>query len=172
MRLFESGISEQAFAKKWETSKEKMYRLAFCYVKQEQDALDILSEATYKAYCSLDQLKEPKYFDSWMGKIIIRASLDYLKKQKPLSLDAEVDYEQADKDGSIDQFEQSEIRLDVYAALDFIHPEERTYIILKYFEDRSFLEISQMMDIPEATVKTKVYRSLKKMRNYWKNAEE
>lgn len=149
-----------------------MYRLAFCYVKQEQDALDILSESTFKAYSSRQQLKEPEYFDSWMGKIVIRSSLDYLKKRKVLSLEADVDDEIADVDGGIDQFEQSEIRLDVYAAMDQIQPEERTYIILKYFEDKSFLEISQMMDVPESTVKTKVYRSLKKMKNYWENAEE
>lgn len=41
-------LTKERFAEKWEKSREKYYRLAYCYTKNEQDALEILSEATYK----------------------------------------------------------------------------------------------------------------------------
>lgn len=169
MRLLKKGISEREFTQRWESSREKMYRHAYCYVKNEQDALEILSEATCKAYCSMGQLREPEYFDSWMGQIIIRSAIDYLKKQKRMVPEESIDDEAAGSD--LNLFEQAETRLDVYAALELVLPEERSYIILKYFEEKSFQEIGEMMGLPEATVKTKVYRSLKKMRNYWKDSE-
>lgn len=172
MKLFDQGMSRQEFADRWEASKDKMYRFAYCYVKNEHDAFEILSEATCKAYTSLSQLREPDYFDTWMGQIIIRSALDFLKKQKRFVAEEEIEQEPVKTDNQIDEFEQAEIRLDVYAALELILPEERSYIILKYFEDKSFLEIARIMGLPEATVKTKVYRSLKKMRKYWKDSEE
>lgn len=169
MRLFVKGINEKEFASRWEAGKEKMYRFAYCYVKNEHDAMEILSEATYRAYISRDKLKEPDKFDSWMGQIIIRTAINYIKKQKkvvPIE-----SYEQINMGGSIDEFEQMETRLDVFTALECITPEEKTYIILKYFEQKSFTEIAGIMDVPEATAKTKVYRSLEKIKQYWKKSE-
>lgn len=172
MKLLDKGMSKQEFASKWEASKEKMYRFAYCYVKNEQDALEILSEATCKAYGSLSHLREPEYFDSWMGQIIIRTALDYLKKQKRMVPKEEADDFTDTLDGFSDPFEQTETKLDVYAAMEYLMPEERTLIILKYFEEKSFREIGVFMNLSEATVKTKIYRSLKKMRKYWKDTED
>ena len=69
-----------------EESKEKFYRLAYCYVKQEQDALDILSEATYRGFLHLGKLEKPEYFDTWMSRIIINCAYDLLKKQNKYEL--------------------------------------------------------------------------------------
>ena len=55
-------------------------------------------------------------------------------------------------------------RLDLYQALDTLSPDEKSLIILKYFEDRSFREISSILNLPESTVKTRLYRIIGKLR--------
>ena len=52
-------LSKKQFAQHMENNKAKFYRLAFCYVKNEHDALEIISEATYKGFINLGKLDEP-----------------------------------------------------------------------------------------------------------------
>lgn len=167
MSLISKKMSNDEFAAKWEHSKTKLYRFAYCYVKNEHDAMEILSEATYKAYCSLNQLKHPHQFDTWMGRIIINTSMDFIKKQKRFT-GAEIEELEVGEPYPYDQLED---KIDVYQALESLALKERAVVILKYFEEKSFKEIGELMDLPEATVKTKLYRSLEKMREYWEKEE-
>lgn len=73
-------MNKERFAQAVLAQKEKFYRIAYAYVKNEQDALDIVSEATYKGLKSLHTLKSPEYFDTWMTRIIINTAADYLRK--------------------------------------------------------------------------------------------
>lgn len=160
MRLLTTKMSDEEFARQWEASRTKFYRFAYCYVKNEHDAMEILSEATYKAFCSLRQLKQPGQFDTWMGRIIINASIDFLKKQRKF-----LDVEMGELEEAVNSpWEQLEANMDVYQALELLAPKERAVVILKYFEEKSFKEISELMDMPENTVKTKLYRSLEKLK--------
>ena len=50
--------------------------------------------------------------------------------------------------------------------MDLLDPEERTYIVLRYFESYNFREIAEMLKIPESTVKSRSYRALGKMKQH------
>ncbi|WP_367946571.1 sigma factor [Bacillus sp. V59.32b] len=63
---------------------EQMYRTAFLYVRNKEDALDIVQEATYQALVSIHTLKNPEYFMTWFTKIIIRCSGQVIEKRKML----------------------------------------------------------------------------------------
>ncbi len=152
-------FTKEQFASCWEASREKYYRLAYCYTKNEQDALEILSEATYKGYCHLHQLRQPEHFDTWMSRIIIFEAYHFLKQKKRW-----VSYEEYMEAPDENIFWEIEENVDVYRCLDKLPAEERTLLILKYFEKRSFKEIAEILSIPENTVKTKTYRLLKKIR--------
>lgn len=118
-------FTEEQFASCWETSREKYYRLAYCYTKNEHDALEILSEATYKGYCHFHQLKRPEFFDTWMSRIIITEAYRFLKqKQKWDSLDEEhMDVPDENR------FRKVEENIDVYRCLDNLSAQERTLLI-------------------------------------------
>jgi len=60
---------------------EQLYRTAYVYVKNEQDALDVVQETVYKAFISVGQVKEPKYFVTWLTKILIRNCYRVLNQQ-------------------------------------------------------------------------------------------
>lgn len=138
----------------------KFYRLAFCYVKNEHDALEILSEATYRGFINLKRLEKPEFFDTWMSRIIINCACDLLKKQNR--------YDFHEPDDSIPAREDElsvDDRLDLYQALDELAPDEKSLVILKYFEDKSFREIASILSIPESTVKTRLYCIIGKLRD-------
>ena len=153
------SMTAKQFARRMEESQAKFYRLAYCYVKNEHDALEILSEATYRGFIHLKRLEKPEFFDTWMSRIIINCACDLLKKQNRYDFHQPDDSLPArEEDLSVDD------RLDLYQALDTLSPDEKSLIILKYFEDRSFREISSILNLPESTVKTRLYRIIGKLR--------
>ncbi len=61
---------------------EKYYRMAYSYVFREQDAMDIVQEAAYRAILKSDLLKQSEYADTWICRIVIHEALRFLKKNK------------------------------------------------------------------------------------------
>ena len=66
--------------------KDKLYRTAYSYVQNKEDALDVFQQTVLLAIESIHQLREPKYFTTWLMKICINASLRLLHKQKNVIL--------------------------------------------------------------------------------------
>ena len=62
---------EQAVERALTEGYEKYYRLAYSYVHNEADALDIVQEAAYKAILKSDSLKEPQYVETWVYRIVV-----------------------------------------------------------------------------------------------------
>lgn len=154
-------LSKEQFASLLQTKKQKLYRMAFCYVKNEQDALDIVGEAVYKGLQSLTTLREPEYFDTWMTRIVINTAIDFLRKNSRCSVCEDAILELMPvEENSLDP----ESSLDLYTALDALGQRDKTCVILKYFEGYTFQEIAGLLNEPEATVKSRLYRSLAKMR--------
>ncbi|MGL5379339.1 sigma-70 family RNA polymerase sigma factor, partial [Clostridium sp.] len=68
--------------------KEKIYRTAYAYLKDEDAALDVFQETICKAYVGIRSLREPKYFETWLIKIAMNLSISaYRKKQKLIYLE-------------------------------------------------------------------------------------
>lgn len=154
-------IGKQEFAALVIKYRQNFYRIAYSYVKNEQDALDIVSEATCKGLSHLRDLREPDYFKTWMTRIVINTALTQLRKGTRMV---------AFEDYMLDDFAVSEsgteVNFDLYDALEALEAEEKTFIILKYFEEYSFREMAALLGQPESTLKSKTYRCLGKMRRY------
>lgn len=63
--------NQQALNKLLKAHYESIYLLAYSYVKNEADALDVVQEAAYKAVNGLSRLKQEEYFSTWLNRIII-----------------------------------------------------------------------------------------------------
>ena len=97
-----------------------------------------------------------------MTRIVINCALDHLRRAgRTVSLD-DVEPEPAPQDAAF----ECEDTLDLYAALDALPPKDRSCIVLRYFEERSFAEAAEILGEPEPTVKARVYRALKKLRGH------
>lgn len=128
---------------------EQLYRTAYVYVKNEQDALDVVQETIYKAFISIGQVKEPKYFVTWLTKILIRNCYRVLNQQTAV----------ADLVEPIPVKESSrEEHLDLIDALSHLRKEYRDVLVLFYFHDVPMKEIASFIGITLNTVKTYLKR--------------
>lgn len=64
----------------------KLYRTAFLYVRNKEDALDVVQDTVYKAYQSITRLRNPEYFSTWLIKILIRTAFRSLEEKKKWKL--------------------------------------------------------------------------------------
>ncbi|MGM8216429.1 sigma-70 family RNA polymerase sigma factor [Bacillaceae bacterium W0354] len=147
--------NEKAFELLIKQESSKLYRTAFLYVGNKEDALDVVQETVYKAYKSIHSLKNPQYFSTWIVKILIRTAYRILKKNKKLSF---IDYESLDilQDDNVNEIHQS---IDLAEALNILNKKHKTAIILFYYHDLPTHMIATMMDKPEGTVKSYLRRA-------------
>ena len=75
---------DEAFEYIVNNCKERLYRTAFAYVKNEEQALDVVQETVYKAYVSIEKLKNPEYFNTWITRILINNALTVIKKNSKI----------------------------------------------------------------------------------------
>ena len=136
-------------------SYEEMYRLAYSYVRNEQDAMDIVQESVYKCIRHAGKIKEEAYIHTWVWRVVINTALDFKRmRAREQSWDSLEDI----------CFIQTEKEYDVIDALGILKERERTMLILYYFEGFKLEEIAEMMEININTIKSTLYRSLKKLR--------
>ena len=157
---------DKAFLKLIEPEKAKLYRMAFLYVKEESDALDIVQETIYKAYVAIAKVKEASYFSTWLTRILINTSLDYLKMKNkviPIEQDAVERIESVEKIGT-------EARLDLQHAIELLDDKYKTVIMLRYYQDLTVKQIAELLEYPEGTVKTNLHRAVNKLRGNLKEA--
>lgn len=142
-------------------NQEKLYRLVFSYIKDEEQSLDVIQNTILKALDNLEKLREEKYLETWIYRIAINESLKYLKKQKNEPIFNIQDYEI-----SSEEFENKDITdvMDLYKAIDSLKPKLKTVIILRFFEDKSLAEISKIINSNLSTVKTRLYKALKELK--------
>lgn len=162
-RLVKKAIkgNKSAFEQLIKQHYEQIYRTAYLYVHNREDALDIVQESTYQAFIAIHSLKNPEYFMTWFTKIIIRCSGQLLTKRKnvvPLTEDVLANFKS----------ENDIINDDSLVLLEAIGELKENYgtaIILFYYYDYSIKTISEMMGIPEGTVKTYLSRGKKALKH-------
>ncbi len=140
-------------------NKENFYRLAYSYVKNSEDALDIVQDSIHKAIVSMDSLQDIKTLKSWFYRIVVNTSLDFLRKHKRVSI---VDAETMEfiSSGSEDHYED----IDLERALDQLAPEYKSIIVLRFFEDLKIEEVADVLNENVNTIKTRLYKALKLLR--------
>ncbi|GAF63434.1 RNA polymerase sigma factor [Bacillus sp. TS-2] len=154
--------NDEAFEQLISFVRPKLYRTAYSYVRNEQDALDIYQETIYKAYTSLKLLKKPESFESWMIKIIVFKSIDFIRKDsRSFTTDSEEIFSELISNESINHIAHS---LDLSEAFQFLDPKYKTIILLRYYHDLSIKEIASIMNFPEGTVKSHINRAQKELK--------
>lgn len=133
----------------------RYYRLAFSYVHNENDALDIVQEGAYKAILYSKTLKKEEYMETWLYRIMIHEALSFIKKNKP---NAEL------SDFIVEGKEDTYEDIDLKRALETLGEPEGTIIKLRFFEDMKLEQIASILNENVNTIKTKLYRTLKKLR--------
>lgn len=158
---------DKAFLILFQKYEQDLYRIAFVYLKNQNDTLDVVQETAYRSFKTIKNLKEPKYFKTWLIRIAINCSLDLLRKQKkvvPLKPELE-EYISGDINENID------LEVSIGQLMDRLNEKEKSVVLLRFYEDFTFNEIAETLGIPLGTTKTILYRALEKLRHSMKGDE-
>ncbi|WP_260289008.1 sigma-70 family RNA polymerase sigma factor [Peribacillus aracenensis] len=159
--------NKKAFEQLIKQHYERTYRTAYLYVHNEEDALDVVQEATYQAFTSIHSLKHPEYFMTWLTKIIIRCAGQILKKRNNIvRLTDEVL-----SNLTVTYHSGHDEAIDLLNAIGQLKGNYRSAIILFYYYDYSIKTISEIMEIPEGTVKTYLSRGKAELKKSYKEEE-
>ncbi|MFB7157262.1 MULTISPECIES: sigma-70 family RNA polymerase sigma factor [unclassified Lysinibacillus] len=144
----------QAILSLIEMDEDILYRMAFTYLKNEQDALDVMQDLVYKALKKMHTVKQHEYARTWLVRVLINCCKDHLRKRQPTV--------------SIQEHHQVEwvIYSDMERLLEHLSLSEQQLVYMKYFQQLKNKEIAELNQIPEGTVKSKLHYILKKLRNF------
>ncbi len=145
-------------------NKEKYYRIAYSYVKNKEDALDIVQDAIVKALRYQHTLKDVNYLNTWFCKIIINTCKTYLQK-KNRYIDTWDEALESYGEPTYDHYKPFELE----EALDHLSYNEKIIVLLRYYNSLELKEIAHIMDQNLSTVKSTLYRALKKLKPLLEN---
>ena len=135
------------------------YKLAYVYMKNTEDSMDAMQDMIIILYENISKLKKDSSFYSWSKTILVNRCKKQLKeKQKLVSLD---DIEEQSIDNIYDSSEDSVV-LERY--LNKLSEDHKEIIKLKYYLDLDYESISELLNIPLGTVKSRLSIGMKKLK--------
>ncbi|HEY0461897.1 MAG TPA: sigma-70 family RNA polymerase sigma factor [Pyrinomonadaceae bacterium] len=173
-QLIERALGDEpdAFSeivRRWE---RKIFALCFGMLSREDEARDAAQETFIAAYRNLANFRGEAKVSSWLHRIAVNQCLTKQRRAKTRSEtfldDEENEHERIFvaplNQSPARQAEQSERLTHVRQAVNALPPELRQVIVMKEFEEMTFQEISETLQLPLSTVKSRVYTALKQLR--------
>lgn len=149
--------NKEAFTKLIKNMESSLYKVSKAILLSHSECLDAVQETILIAYTTIHQLREPKFFKTWITRILINECNKIRKNQtKIVMLDGL-------SEPSIN--EQRDSIIDLQTAINGLDSELRTVITLYYYEDLSIKEIGSILDIAGGTVKSRLNRARTKLFN-------
>lgn len=136
------------------------YRCAYSYVHNEADAGDIVQNGAYKALRNSHTLKSAEYAKTWVYRIMLNEIFQYLRQPRFESYE----YLQEEQGQEAGYGEDTYSDIDLERALDSLSEKDKAIVIMKYFEDLKLDEIADALNENVSTVKSRLYRSMRKLR--------
>lgn len=128
-----------------------LYYMAKSILTKEEDIADALQETILKAFKSVHSLREPKYFKTWIFRILINECHNIIAQRSGSIAYAEVP--------QINSYSGDYEKVDLKDAINRLDEPQRLAIILHYFEDLPLRQVAQVLDISESAVKMRLSRA-------------
>lgn len=148
----------EQFWELYELVYKDMYRLAYYYLGNAQDAEDVVGETVIKAYEKFASLRKKEAFKSWIFAVLVNQCKTFLRKKTvkgTTELVEEPSFEPSMEDNTV-----------VKDLLSVLSEEEKQIVVLSVFGGYKGEEIARVLHIKHGTVRTKYRRALKKMERY------
>jgi RNA polymerase sigma-70 factor (ECF subfamily) len=152
---------------------QQAFKLSLVILHNRADAEDAVSEAFVKAFAALPKCREKTDFKSWFLKITYNCCQDILRKRKKISNQtAYHDLAQgASQENPLQDVVEQEEKREVWAALNSLNLEDRTALVMKYYQNASYQEIADTLKWTPGTVASRLYRAREKLRHMLERGE-
>lgn len=154
---------------------KKIYFLAYRMVKNHDAADDMAQETFINAYSSIKSFKVGYSFYTWLYRICVNLSINYLKRQKFVISESQFEEEvsplekETESEDPLNLLVQKEQERKIEQAIDSLPPKYKTVFVLKVYEDFSYEEIAQTLKISLGTVMSRLFRARKRLQELLKD---
>ena len=164
------GGEEAAFGALVDRYRDRAYGLAFRILRVTAEAEEVAQDAFVRVWRALPGFRGDAAFSTWLYRIVVRRALDRAavlrnrrQREADVEMAADLPDERADRAGA--EALRRSVRLErLMAGLTEV---QRIAITLYYYEDRSVEEVSEVLGMPENTVKTHLRRAREALRGAW-----
>lgn len=155
-------MDEQFFTSEVKGMERTLYRVAYSYLRSDEDAADAVQDALLKGWEKRGSLREEQYFRTWLTRILINVcNVRHRKHHFELPLT------EATASSQGDSHHEFYLR-DAMADMDIKY---RVPLMLFYLDGFSLKETSQILGLPKGTVKSRIARAKKQLRDLFKDEE-
>ncbi len=157
-------MTKDAFIREVRDAEAMLYHISKSILKNDSDCGDAVQEALLKAYEKLPALKKEKFFRTWITRILINECKGILRKQKNI-----IPYEDyMDKAGIHEEKHYDHL----YMAIMELPEDLRILVTLYYMEGFSQKEISEILQIPTGTIKSRLSRARESLKEQLSDEEK
>lgn len=159
---------QQALRALIEQHKNRLFAFIRRMIRNQHDAEDVVQDTFLKAFASLDSFSTEYRFSTWLFTIGYRLCLNAMRRKHSLTGDVDfgsVPYAGPDATDRVAESDEARhLREVVWQAVDRLSPPQRATVILFYRNDYGCQDISQMLELPVATVKSHLHRARARLR--------
>jgi RNA polymerase sigma-70 factor, ECF subfamily len=160
----QAGDSE-AFDELVTRYRTRVFAMIYNMVHNEQDAWDLAQDSFVKAWKSIGRFRGKSSFYTWIYRIVMNVTIDWLRKRQIKAGGAEFD-------DSVQRMERSEIRARIDKAIAQLSPEHRAVILMKEIEEMQYHEIAESLGCSIGTVMSRLFYARKKLQNTLRDVYE
>lgn len=159
-----------AFGDIVKTYQRRAYAIAYSYVNNRDDALELAQDAFIRAYRAIDRFDTNQAFYPWLYRIVRNTCLNHLKRKKrrgESSLDALMEQgfdTQDEHNNPIINLQTEDTHRIVHAALAKLNTEQQEILRLRHFLELSYSEIAECLEIPQGTVMSRLHTARKALK--------
>ncbi|MBR3150241.1 MAG: RNA polymerase sigma factor [Eubacterium sp.] len=163
VNLAKSG-NKDAFAELYGQYKDRLYRYAFYRLQSENDAEDAVQDCVVAAFIQIGSLKKAEAFSAWIFRILYCTCNSYIKRQALVRKNSNID----DMENQLfdNSAENTALKTELQNALDVLKDDEKEIVLLSVVAGFNSGEIGKIVDMTSGAVRSKLSRSLKKMRDF------
>lgn len=148
---------------------EQLYWMIRKIVVEHDDANDVLQNTFLKAWNGLDTFHGDSKISTWLSRIAINESLDFLRRKKQPTVSVEeVTVSRLTAD---EYFDGTEVEAMLQEAIATLPDVQRTVFLLRYFDEMKYSDISQMLNTSEGALKASYHIAVKKITEYFKSRD-
>jgi RNA polymerase sigma-70 factor (ECF subfamily) len=152
---------KEAFAELVDRYQSAVFNVALRMVGRYEDAQDIAQTVFLKAYANLRNYNPRFKFFSWIFRMAVNESINWINRMRPEDLSAAGHSSAAEPPDQ--KVTNSEFYESLEDAMQALRPEHRTVIILKHFADLSYRQISETLQLPEKTIKSRLFEARRQL---------
>ncbi|MTI68211.1 MAG: sigma-70 family RNA polymerase sigma factor [Firmicutes bacterium] len=165
--------NSKVFSQLVDNYKNRIYAMAYKFTKDYQETQDLSQEIFIKIYNQIDKFKFKSKVSTWIYRVATNTCLDWKKKKRPNVIEwenmttgeNEAFNDNIQRDLPLEKLLKEEYQDRIHNIISNMKDMYKTVIIMYHFNEMSYSEIANVLDVPRKTVETRLYRARRNLKD-------